>query len=876
MVGIRMADNSVSETIFFPIRQADRASQAQAGSLLARSVFRALRRLIADRLEDAAQSSSSGTGHRHAAILVDGERGTGKSSVLVNLSTYLASADASLLNRVHVLKPIDPTLLEDSDNLFLNIVAAAILADKDVKSAMAQDSEARTDLYKRLQHLGHALENVQTQRDKKGLDKIRAFIGNQQLIEEVHKFFEAVLKLLKKELLVLPIDDVDTSLHRAFENLEVVRRYLTSPLVLPIISGDSGLYHDVTWRDFHGRLLKDSKSQRLEALERAEELATEYHRKVLPLQYRLSMPTMKEYFGREDIVLGDRTDGQLTFPHFLAWLEALLNDRTNGVENSFLPVPIRTVRAFAQLVYRLRDSIPTLEEAISTGNLSKEMLRHYLVMPDLPAQAIQVFKNKYQSSEATAEDKTRRNSRDAAYSEFARSYVTDGPQSVYKSPLADIPVAEWIAVLRQQFAYDADAGAAYLVLTAYEDWSGLKGASGDKWTSVFDTPLFQPLLQAKNHPEFHAEHKLGDWRTRLAPYKLSENWLSRLPDLAILPYPVPEIGKPISETVMKAYVGEDIPSTQRFLPELLLHRNFYQSNKTSVLLYVGRIFEIVITSLVRDMTAADMSTILNRAPFYSYGAMAQTKTLETYASDDDELSDESTAPVELEAELSEFAEAINTWRKNLKLENLRLSPWLVYNVMNKFFNQAWLFNDPKELFPSADVSQHIAWVGRKAFNSIWAAFGSFEKGQLYGMPPIIASVNIGEGQDFQNSDLYRQNITPFVGKTSKAGQFGLRVGAITAMLESHPLKRLTDLLQRPPTQTVPDSKKGGRPTDSLPSKKLTRSEWLFQNTSRKQFEAAARRMVDWPAEAITKTLDDYVKQFNDRRLIDAVNRELAK
>jgi hypothetical protein len=280
----------------------------------------------------------------------------------------------------------------------------------------------------------------------------------------------------------------------------------------------------------------------------------------------------------------------------------------------------------------------------------------------------------------------------------------------------------------------------------------------------------------------------------------------------------------------------------------------------------------VITSLVRDMTAADMSTILNRAPFYSFGAMAQTKTVETYASDDDELSDESTAPIELKAELSQFAEAINAWRKDSKLEDLRLSPWLVYNVMNKFFNQAWLFNDPKKLFPAADVSQHIAWVGRKAFNSIWAAFGSFEKGQLYGMPPIIASVNIGEGQDFQNSDLYRQNITPFVGKTSKAGQFGLRVGAITAMLESHPLKQLTDLLHRPPTQTVPEPQRGARLTDGLPSKNPTRSEWLFANTTKKQFEAAARQMLNWSEKDIDKALRDYDKLFKDTRLLDAINR----
>ena len=869
-----MANNSVTETIFFPIRQADRASQAAAGSLLPLPVFRALRRLIGDSLHDAAQSSSDAR-HRHAAILVDGDRGTGKSSVLSNLSTYLASVDEPLLSSVHILKPIDPTLLEDSDNLFLNIVVAAVLTDKEVKSAMAHDSEARTVLYKRMQHLGHALENMQTQRDKKGLDKIRAFIGNHELIEEVHQFFAAVLKLLNKKLLVLPIDDVDTSLHRAFENLEVVRRYLTSFHVLPVISGDSSLYHEVTWRDFHRRLLKESGAQSLEAQQQAKELATEYHRKVLPLQYRLTMPTMRNYFAREDIVLGERADSKLTFPHLHAWLEALLNDRTNGLENSYLAVPIYTIRAFAQLVYRLRDLIPSLEQAISIGKLDKEMLRHYLVMPDLPAEAIQAFRSNYQSSDATADDKTRRNAREIAYSTFERTYVPTDPMPENTSPLATVPVTQWIAALRQQFSYDADAGAVYLVLTASEDWEGQKGSSGDKWTSVFDTPLFQPLLQVQKYPEFHAKYELRDWRNRLTQEKLLGSWVDQLPNATILPYPVPEIGTKISTQVMRAYGAEDVPPSQRLLLELLLHRNFYQSNKTSVLLCVGRIFEIVITSLVRDMTATDIGTLLNRAPFYSFGAMAQTKTLDNPASEEDELSDESATPIELEQELTQLAAGVNAWRKDLKLEDLRLSPWLVYNVMNKFFNQAGMFNRLAIPMPATDVSGHIAWVGRKAFNSIWAAFGSFEKGQLFGLPPIIASVNIGEGQDFQNSDLYRQNITPFVGKTSKASQFGLRVGAITAMLESHPLKNLIDQLQ-PPASATPEAKGRAKPVAEIPKKKLNRSEWLYANTGRKQFEAAARRMLTWPDAAVGEALNAYEATFKDKRLVSALDRMLQK
>ncbi len=869
-----MAENNETAQIFFPIRQADSATQVDAGSLLAREVFGSLRRLIGDRLEEASKQSPDRVDHRHVAVLVDGARGSGKSSVLSNLRTYLNSIDKQLLDKVHILKPIDPTLLEDHDDLFLNIVVAAILSDKDVKSALSSDSEARTTLYKRLHHLGHALENMQTQRDKKGLDKIRAFIGNQELIDEVHTFFGAVLKLLGKQLLILPIDDVDTSLHRAFENLEVVRRYLTSPLVLPVISGDAGLYHDVTWRDFHGRLLKDSTSQRHEALERAQELATEYHRKVLPLQYRLSMRTMRQYFEDKRISLGNGFDSKLTFPHFHAWLEVLLNDRTNGSENSYLPVPIQTVRAFAQLVYRLHDLIPALEQAVSAEDLSPEMLRHYVVIPDLPFSAIQTFKNTYQGSIATDDEGTRRSARESAYSEFVRGHVTDSPAKP-PSRVKDVPVDHWTASLREHFRYDSEAGAPYLVLKTYEDWREQKEQFGDRWASVFDTPLFQPLLQAKNYAQFRAKHVLSEWHGKLAN-RVPESWIAHLPGATILPYPVPEIGPLVSNSVMRVYTTTEARLDKRFLAELLLHRNFYKSNKTGVLLCVGRIFEIVITSLLRDVTAADIGMILNRPPFYSFGALAQTKTLESDLPDEDELA-ETNPPFDLEPSLAEFADAVNAWREKRELKNLRLSPWLVYNVMNKFYNQAWLFNDPDKLAQRADSFDRIVWVARKAFNSIWAAFGGFEKGHLYGFPPIIATVNVGDGHDFQNSDLYRQNITPFVGAANGASQFGLRVGAITAMLESHPLKTLTDQLQRSAAQPAAEPTAQPHITGVPATRKMTPSVWLYENTGKKQFLAAARRMLTWTVNEVKKAMLDYDTQFkDDTRLRDAYNEALAE
>jgi len=293
-------------TIFFPLAQTENAAHQSHETLLPVDIYAKLHETIraAADLNDRNQRVSVLAQQRtHRAVLIDGARGTGKSSILVNLETYLRSTDQKLLNRVHIFKPVDPTLLEDHDDLFLNVIVAAILSDETVRNEQIRDADGRHQLQNQLQSLGHALASMQSQREQQGLDKIRSFIGNQQLVEEVHKFFDAVRNLIGKDLLVLTIDDVDTSLNRAFENLEVVRRYLVTPCVLPIISGDQDLYYEVTWRDFHGRLLKDSNYRKGEAYDRAVALAIEYQRKILPLQYRLRTPSVPDYLQNDDILL---------------------------------------------------------------------------------------------------------------------------------------------------------------------------------------------------------------------------------------------------------------------------------------------------------------------------------------------------------------------------------------------------------------------------------------------------------------------------------------------------------------------------------------------------------------------------------------------
>ncbi|MBW3497190.1 antiviral RADAR system adenosine triphosphatase RdrA [Janthinobacterium sp. NKUCC08_JDC] len=810
-------------TIFFPLNQTENASHRNHNTLLAVSVYERLHAFIKDALPVHAlhPQATFNQSRVHRAVLIDGARGTGKSSVLINLDTYLQSKDLQLLQRVHIFKPVDPTLLEDHDDLFLNVIVAAMLSDEVVREAQARDADGRQQLQYQLQTLGQALESMQSQRDKQGLDKIRSFIGNQQLVEEVHNFFNAIRKLLGKDLLVLTIDDVDTSLNRAFENMEVVRRYLVTPYVLPLISGDLELYQEVTWREFHGRLLEDSSYKRKEAYERALGLAKEYQRKILPLQYRLKMPTVPDYLRNEHIRMGEEGNRHVfSLPMFHGWVEGLINGAVNGLENSRLPVPLPVVRALAQLVYQVKDLIPALAEYVCENKLTLRSLRRALVIPGVSNDKVEALQNAYRIGADN----------EAAYKAFIDTPAEPGPPSL--SALAKT----WHAVLRDHFQFDPVAGSVFLVMLARTYWDTLNTDQSSEWRSVFDTPLFQPLQHSSIYTQFDQNADLMDWRDHLQG-RAPQRWINQLPSRAILPYPVPEAGKAVPNRI---YTDSSNEHAGRFnlLIDLVLHRNFYSGNKRALLVCTGRIIELVITSLLRDIDEKDVATILERSPFYSFSSAAGTKAMQLSTEDGMDIFNEPvTRPPDANA-IKELSTQIAQWRDEHRIAEINISPWLIYNVFNKVINQAWLFNRPLNVGqqPKSTQNYQISWVARQTFHSLWAAFGSFEKGPIYGFPDIVANVNIGLGVNFSNSDLYRQNIAPFYSEDGVVNTFGKTARAITSLLGSHPLRIWVEQLATPLPFALTKTDLDGftsasgtpAPTNPAPTRKRPRA-WLREH-----------------------------------------------
>ncbi|WP_412502492.1 antiviral RADAR system adenosine triphosphatase RdrA [Shewanella chilikensis] len=822
---------------YIPLNAGESAVLPDANTLLPRNeVYEPLAQMIIEAVVKAKAAAGRPLNElrEHSAISIDGARGTGKTAVLVNLKSYLKDRD--VLKDVHIFDPVDPTLLEDGDSLFLHIIVAAVLHDKDVKEAQRNEPNKARSLNQTLEKLAQSLESVDTQQHSHGMDKVRAMYSNKQLADCVQDFFREVLGLLGKQLLILPIDDVDTSLNRAFENLEIVRRYLATPYVLPIVCGDRELYNDVTWRDFHGRLTKDSSYRRKEAYDRAVELAAEYQRKILPFPRRLSMPPVSKYWQQSNIYLRDSQQAEvMPLRNFIAWMEIFLSGPVNGLGDSQLPLPIPSMRALTQLLNRCHQLIPALPKTVREADSVLQVKRAWQ-MPDVPVKAIEEFAKEYQKRHM--DEKREYGSAYAKFSEFAkRSSATDtnlGESNVDRE--------EWVSSLEKHFRYESTGGAAYLVLLAKRHWQQWQDAeAGRRSGSIFDTPLFQPRLHGNvNYQDFERNHDLSDWEDSLKE-KLPKVWFRDLSGLkTILPYPLAEVGCNINGHLQNQLTdsrkennqnwlvalgkvsegfnsNENLSRKAALLLNLLAEYYFYTPTGRTFVLNIGRIFELIIASLLGEVELSDLKRILHSAPFFSAKSQVQDIAVSDQKDADDssgigEGGNHEVTGDPLDVALGELQQEIVQWRDEHAIAQLDISPWLIYKVFEKVYAMVSDNGDHGNGESNLVVALNKAGL---VFYATWSVFGSFEKGQLFGLPELVTGVALRKATNFEQHDHFKMNIGHLAphkrhlvevpdgvkenDKTNTGNnrrEFGAKTRTITNALAYHPLGTLIDEVMR--------------------------------------------------------------------------------
>ena len=258
----------------------------------------------------------------HDAILITGRRGEGKTTVLLQLLEEIENNKSNEAIKYESLGLIDPTLLETKQNLMLSIVQRLREYLKQQTNTYSRSSEHDEKL-KNAQRALTQLANGLTVLDgigndlhsdenwanatfimDDGLEQAEAAYGFERSFRH---FVKCTAELVGCDAFVLCIDDVDTKSEMGAPVLEALRKYLTSPYLRIVVSGDLELLQSLARKiqlnglgqdflNFEANLYKEHRNNsRINGLlEQLSGLEDQFLTKIFSPHRRIPLQTLNE------------------------------------------------------------------------------------------------------------------------------------------------------------------------------------------------------------------------------------------------------------------------------------------------------------------------------------------------------------------------------------------------------------------------------------------------------------------------------------------------------------------------------------------------------------------------------------------------------
>lgn len=188
----------------------------------------------------------------HDTILIDGRRGFGKTSFALSMLKFVAEERKNIAG----LGILDPTLIESKEHIFITIIAKII---KKIEEVRNEDKNKNIeDDYNHWKKSLNVLSKGLSLLDGVGSNNLQSEIWDapELVLEEglknaksgvdlennFHRFIKESLHLLGRDAFLLFMDDIDTSVEKGLNILEILRKYLTCKRLIIVLLGDIRLY----------------------------------------------------------------------------------------------------------------------------------------------------------------------------------------------------------------------------------------------------------------------------------------------------------------------------------------------------------------------------------------------------------------------------------------------------------------------------------------------------------------------------------------------------------------------------------------------------------------------------------------------------------
>lgn len=384
----------------------------EASNILQRDAFSRLTEIVKEHKKQLPQSDESGKKsfrslRSHNSVFISGARGSGKTTFLLNINTVICK---ELSERPHILDIIDPTLIHDNDN-FLSIVLGRIADTVKKRSSYGGNDgngNSAKEFFNKLSEVAELSEAISNSQQSTGLDNILDEQNALNLEIEIHNLMGIAVKVLNCPFLILPIDDIDMSFVHGFEVLEKIRKYLATPYIMPVISGDIEMYHQIFTVEFfrqmtHNKEISDEQIQKLYEkrkqrradndndkaknmyfISKSYSLSDRYLEKVLPRNRRIILKNVQEII-KEEVKI------KIAEEH--PWNDKCISDAITQIKRNFnlhcgyatrennvfddenAPVPTNNLRELLQFLDQTKDAFA--DKDVNFPLLNKRIMDFY-------------------------------------------------------------------------------------------------------------------------------------------------------------------------------------------------------------------------------------------------------------------------------------------------------------------------------------------------------------------------------------------------------------------------------------------------------------------------------------------------------------------
>jgi len=247
-------------------------------------------------------------------LAILGGRGSGKTSFIHSLKAYCDEDHSPLL----ALDIIDPTLVETKEHMLLHVISLLdTYTEEYIKKSntysndvvRSQEKRAWRELLNKLAKGLCSIDGIDSKQAaewnddayvlQRGMSEVSAA---RDLYSNLNALVGRTLELAGKKVLVLFFDDIDIDIEKAWKVLEVVRKYLSSPKIIAVISGDEELLslavRKAQWSIF-GKEFLHAEEKNKEVLDVVRQSVEEqYFQKVLKPENRILLLTLNDLLSR--------------------------------------------------------------------------------------------------------------------------------------------------------------------------------------------------------------------------------------------------------------------------------------------------------------------------------------------------------------------------------------------------------------------------------------------------------------------------------------------------------------------------------------------------------------------------------------------------